>query len=122
MLDVGHSVFVQSQQYGDDVQPYLTQCGYPAHAHLVKLGHDGRYGTPRCGDSRGFFEIEFAGAGAAAFSAAGKLVVSLVEGARFQQRHVRLQDWGFAARKMQEWCWHAHRGTETRPTLLTRVI
>jgi len=73
------------------------------HAHLLKLGTMGEYGTPNVDIPEGFFEVEFRGRRdvlpfprqAGSFYHWSKVHDSNEQSSRFQQYHVRLPHLGF---------------------------
>jgi UDP-sulfoquinovose synthase len=61
MMDVGHSVFVQTNNIVTTFNLLYAMRDVRPNAHLVKLGTMGEYGTPEVEIPEGFFEIEFRG-------------------------------------------------------------
>ncbi len=80
--------------------------------HLVKLGTMGEYGTPNIDIEEGYIEINAQRTqGRASLSQAARLLLSPVEGARFPQHHVRVQDLGIARDRPEPGCrlWGGNR-------------
>jgi UDP-sulfoquinovose synthase len=61
MMDVNHSVFVQTNNITTTFNLLYAMRDVRPAAHLVKLGTMGEYGTPDVDIPEGFFEIEFRG-------------------------------------------------------------
>ena len=61
MMDVGHSVFVQTNNIVTTFNLLYAMRDIRPNAHLVKLGTMGEYGTPDLEIPEGFFEVEFRG-------------------------------------------------------------
>jgi UDP-sulfoquinovose synthase len=61
MIDVNHSVFVQTNNITTTFNLLYAMRDICPQAHLVKLGTMGEYGTPDVDIPEGFFEIEFRG-------------------------------------------------------------
>jgi UDP-sulfoquinovose synthase len=61
MIDVRHSVFVQTNNITTTFNLLYAMRDIRPNAHLVKLGTMGEYGTPNVEIPEGFFEIEFRG-------------------------------------------------------------
>jgi len=61
MIDVNHAVFVQANNITTTFNLLFAMRDLCPHAHLVKLGTMGEYGTPNIDIPEGFFEIEFRG-------------------------------------------------------------
>jgi UDP-sulfoquinovose synthase len=61
MIDVQHSVFVQTNNIVTTFNLLYAMRDIRPKAHLVKLGTMGEYGTPDVDIPEGFFEIEFRG-------------------------------------------------------------
>lgn len=61
MIDVHHSVFVQTNNITTTFNLLYAMRDICPNAHLVKLGTMGEYGTPDVDIPEGFFEIEFRG-------------------------------------------------------------
>jgi UDP-sulfoquinovose synthase len=61
MVDVGHSVFVQTNNIVTTFNLLYAMRDIRPNAHLVKLGTMGEYGTPDVEIPEGFFEVEFRG-------------------------------------------------------------
>jgi UDP-sulfoquinovose synthase len=61
MIDVSHSVFVQTNNITTTFNLLYAMRDIRPDAHLVKLGTMGEYGTPDVDIPEGFFELEFRG-------------------------------------------------------------
>jgi UDP-sulfoquinovose synthase len=61
MIDVHHSVFVQTNNITTTFNLLYAMRDIRPKSHLVKLGTMGEYGTPDVDIPEGFFEIEFRG-------------------------------------------------------------
>lgn len=61
MIDVGHTVFVQTNNIVSTFNLLYAMRDICPEAHLVKLGTMGEYGTPGVDIPEGFFEMEFRG-------------------------------------------------------------
>jgi len=61
MVDVGHAVFVQTNNIVTTFNLLFAMHDVRPEAHLVKLGTMGEYGTPNVDIPEGFFEIEYRG-------------------------------------------------------------
>jgi UDP-sulfoquinovose synthase len=61
MIDVHHSVFVQTNNITTTFNLLYAMRDIRPNAHLVKLGTMGEYGTPDVDIPEGFFEIEYRG-------------------------------------------------------------
>lgn len=61
MMDVGHSVFVQTNNITTTFNLLYAMRDVCPQSHLVKLGTMGEYGTPDVDIPEGFFELEFRG-------------------------------------------------------------
>jgi len=61
MIDVHHSVFVQTNNITTTFNLLYAMRDVCPEAHLVKLGTMGEYGTPDVDIPEGFFEIEYRG-------------------------------------------------------------
>ena len=61
MIDVHHSVFVQTNNITTTFNLLYAMRDIRPKAHLVKLGTMGEYGTPDVDIPEGFFEIEYRG-------------------------------------------------------------
>jgi UDP-sulfoquinovose synthase len=61
MIDVGHTVFVQTNNITSTLNLLYAMRDIRPEAHLVKLGTMGEYGTPLVDIPEGFFEVEFRG-------------------------------------------------------------
>jgi UDP-sulfoquinovose synthase len=61
MIDVHHSVFVQTNNITTTFNLLYAMRDICPQAHLVKLGTMGEYGTPDVDIPEGFFEIEYRG-------------------------------------------------------------
>jgi len=61
MVDVHHAVFVQTNNITTTFNLLFAMRDLEPHAHLVKLGTMGEYGTPNVEIPEGFFEIEYRG-------------------------------------------------------------
>lgn len=61
MIDVHHSVFVQTNNITSTFNLLYAMRDICPKSHLVKLGTMGEYGTPDVDIPEGFFEIEFRG-------------------------------------------------------------
>jgi UDP-sulfoquinovose synthase len=61
MIDVHHSVFVQTNNITSTFNLLYAMRDICPQAHLVKLGTMGEYGTPDVDIPEGFFEIEYRG-------------------------------------------------------------
>jgi UDP-sulfoquinovose synthase len=61
MIDVHHSVFVQTNNLTTTFNLLYAMHEIRPEAHLVKLGTMGEYGTPDVDIPEGFFEVEFRG-------------------------------------------------------------
>lgn len=61
MMDVDHTVFVQTNNITTTFNLLYAIRDVRPDAHLVKLGTMGEYGTPNVAIPEGFFEIEFRG-------------------------------------------------------------
>jgi|HubBroStandDraft_3_1064219.scaffolds.fasta_scaffold02150_4 UDP-sulfoquinovose synthase len=61
MIDVHHSVFVQTNNLTTTFNLLYAMHEIRPQAHLVKLGTMGEYGTPDMDIPEGFFEVEFRG-------------------------------------------------------------
>jgi UDP-sulfoquinovose synthase len=61
MMDVQHSVFVQTNNITTTFNLLYAMRDVCPQAHLVKLGTMGEYGTPDVDIPEGFFEVEFRG-------------------------------------------------------------
>jgi UDP-sulfoquinovose synthase len=61
MIDVQHTVFVQTNNITSTLNLLYAMRDIRPDAHLVKLGTMGEYGTPPVDIPEGFFEVEFRG-------------------------------------------------------------
>jgi UDP-sulfoquinovose synthase len=61
MLDQAHSVWVQQNNITTNLNILWAMREICPHAHLVKLGTMGEYGTPNLDIPEGFFDIEYRG-------------------------------------------------------------
>lgn len=61
MIDVNHSVFVQTNNITTTFNLLYAMRDIRPDAHLVKLGTMGEYGTPDVDIPEGFFELDFRG-------------------------------------------------------------
>ena len=61
MIDVHHTVFVQTNNITSTLNLVYAIRDIRPEAHLVKLGTMGEYGTPPVDIPEGFFEVEFRG-------------------------------------------------------------
>jgi UDP-sulfoquinovose synthase len=61
MMDVDHSVFVQTNNITTTFNLLYAMRDLCPESHLVKLGTMGEYGTPEVDIPEGFFEVEFRG-------------------------------------------------------------
>jgi UDP-sulfoquinovose synthase len=61
MMDVDHSVFVQTNNITTTFNLMYAMRDICPQSHLVKLGTMGEYGTPDVDIPEGFFEVEFRG-------------------------------------------------------------
>jgi UDP-sulfoquinovose synthase len=61
MIDVQHTVFVQTNNITTTFNLLYAMRNVRPEAHLVKLGTMGEYGTPNVAIPEGFFEVEFRG-------------------------------------------------------------
>jgi len=61
MMDVDHTVFVQTNNITTTFNLLYAMRDVRPQAHLVKLGTMGEYGTPNLAIPEGFFEVEFRG-------------------------------------------------------------
>jgi UDP-sulfoquinovose synthase len=61
MIDVEHTVFVQTNNIVGTFNLMFAMRDHVPDAHLVKLGTMGEYGTPSIDIPEGFFEIEYRG-------------------------------------------------------------
>lgn len=61
MMDVQHTVFVQTNNITSTLNLLYAMRDIRPEAHLVKLGTMGEYGTPQVDIPEGFFEVEFRG-------------------------------------------------------------
>lgn len=61
MMDVHHTVFVQTNNITSTLNMMYAMRDIRPDAHMVKLGTMGEYGTPGVDIPEGFFEIEFRG-------------------------------------------------------------
>lgn len=61
MMDVHHTVFVQTNNITSTLNFLYAMRDIRPEAHLVKLGTMGEYGTPNMDIPEGFFEVEFRG-------------------------------------------------------------
>ncbi|MDF2903523.1 MAG: NAD-dependent dehydratase [Bacillus sp. (in: firmicutes)] len=60
-IDVHHAVFVQTNNITTTFNILFAMKTVSPHAHLIKLGTMGEYGTPNLDIPEGFFEVEFRG-------------------------------------------------------------
>ena len=61
MIDVHHAVWVQTNNIMGTLNMLFAMRDVRPHAHLVKLGTMGEYGTPKVDIPEGFFTIEYRG-------------------------------------------------------------
>ena len=61
MIDVHHTVFVQTNNITGTFNLLFAMRDIRPQAHLVKLGTMGEYGTPNVDIPEGFFEVEYRG-------------------------------------------------------------
>jgi UDP-sulfoquinovose synthase len=61
MMDVEHAVFTQRNNVVGTLNILFALRDAAPHAHLVKLGTMGEYGTPNLDIPEGFFEVEYRG-------------------------------------------------------------
>jgi UDP-sulfoquinovose synthase len=61
MVDVDHAVFVQTNNLASTTNMLFAMRDLMPHAHLIKLGTMGEYGTPNVDIPEGFFEIQYRG-------------------------------------------------------------
>jgi UDP-sulfoquinovose synthase len=61
MIDVQHTTWVQQNNILGTLNILHAMRDFAPHAHLVKLGTMGEYGTPNVDIPEGFFEIEYKG-------------------------------------------------------------
>jgi UDP-sulfoquinovose synthase len=61
MIDAGHAVLTQTNNIVGTLNILFAMKAVCPHAHLVKLGTMGEYGTPNVCIPEGFFEIEYRG-------------------------------------------------------------
>ena len=61
MIDAGHASWVQTNNISSTLNILHSIKDVCPHAHLVKLGTMGEYGTPNLDIPEGFFEVEYHG-------------------------------------------------------------